>query len=61
MLEHHARGGPEGGELAVAAVAAFRSAPKRIALADADLSAIGVLEEVDAAQQRRIYWRRTAR
>ena len=52
MLEHHAGRGAEGGELAVGAVAP-PGAEAHFTLADADLPAIGIFEQVDAAQEGR--------
>jgi hypothetical protein len=53
MLEYHPRRGAKGCELAVAAFGASSIAKLHFAVADADSSAIGVLKQVDAAQECR--------
>jgi len=53
MLKHHAGRSAKGGEIAVAGGGAAGAAELHLALADPDVAAIGGLEEVDAAQERR--------
>jgi len=53
MLEHHAGRGAKRGELAVAVLGADAIAKRPLAIADADVTAVGFLEQIDAAQQGR--------
>ena len=53
MLKHHAGRGAKAGEIAVAGAVAAALAELHLAFADTDTAAVGIFEQVDAAQQRR--------
>jgi hypothetical protein len=53
MLKHHAGRGAKGGEIPVARPATAAGAELHLPLADPDPPALGVFQQVDAAQQRR--------